>query len=337
MHCPKCDTELAPGNVYCPSCGYEVQIVPDYDPLDEVIWEGQEKRQKQKNSQKKDPQKKDSQKRELQNLKEDSDKKRKKKMTVGQRLFHLWRDPLLRKISLLSVLLLICVGAAFGAYFGIRRQSDYGYQLRKGMEYYESQQLEEAIRYLKRAQELQSNTEGADERPLLYLARTYEQLGEYEMASDLLTSLLEFSLEEKEKLAVYEELFQTLQKAGKSGKINGLIEGCKEESIQRRLFSYRIEKPTVSIRGGVYHYYINPQLQAAYGTIYYTLDGSMPTEESTKYDGKISLQEGDNLLTAVAINEEGIVSEQLFEVYTLDFDVPEDTTNKNDSIDYSTM
>lgn len=32
MQCPKCGTDIPEGKLYCPSCGYAVQIVPDYDP-----------------------------------------------------------------------------------------------------------------------------------------------------------------------------------------------------------------------------------------------------------------------------------------------------------------
>ncbi|MBQ9359499.1 MAG: chitobiase/beta-hexosaminidase C-terminal domain-containing protein [Lachnospiraceae bacterium] len=31
MQCPKCDSEIPEGKLYCPNCGYAVQIVPDYD------------------------------------------------------------------------------------------------------------------------------------------------------------------------------------------------------------------------------------------------------------------------------------------------------------------
>ena len=31
MECPKCKTDIPEGKLYCPNCGYAVQIVPDYD------------------------------------------------------------------------------------------------------------------------------------------------------------------------------------------------------------------------------------------------------------------------------------------------------------------
>ena len=32
MHCPKCDKELKDGYLYCENCGYEIQMVPDFEP-----------------------------------------------------------------------------------------------------------------------------------------------------------------------------------------------------------------------------------------------------------------------------------------------------------------
>lgn len=318
MHCPKCNTQLAPGNVYCPKCGQEVQIVPDYDPLDEVLLDGTDNNEKQKNAKE---------------LAETSEKKRKKK-SFGGYLLRWWRDPVLRKITLVCFGLLLCAIVALIAYLFVRRQNDYTYQLREGMEYYENKQWEDAIISLRRAYELQKDEYRDDERPVLFLARIYKELGELDMATELMERLLDFPMGEKQKLELYEELFLIMQENGEADRINELIGNCKEELIMKRLQPYRIEQPTVNLSGGVYHYYIYPKLEAAYGSVYYTLDGSTPTKDSAKYNGRLELMEGENLLTAVAINEKGIVSEPLFVVYKLDFDVPEDTSNKNDSVSY---
>lgn len=37
MRCTHCGTEIPEGRIYCPKCGAEVQIVPDYNPLDDVL------------------------------------------------------------------------------------------------------------------------------------------------------------------------------------------------------------------------------------------------------------------------------------------------------------
>ncbi len=37
MRCPNCGAELEAGSIYCPVCMQELQIVPDYDPLEELV------------------------------------------------------------------------------------------------------------------------------------------------------------------------------------------------------------------------------------------------------------------------------------------------------------
>ena len=70
---------------------------------------------------------------------------------------------------------------------------------------------------------------------------------------------------------------------------------------------------------GTYHYYVTLELKAEYGTIYYTLDGTEPTQDSIRYEKPIELTEGENLLSAVAINKKGMVSEPLVQIYRLEF------------------
>ena len=62
------------------------------------------------------------------------------------------------------------------------------------------------------------------------------------------------------------------------------------------------------------------ELEAEFGHIYYTLDGTEPTTQSSLYREPISLDKGETLLTAVAVNEKGMVSDKLVYVYKINFD-----------------
>ena len=37
MRCRSCGSDIPEGMLICPDCGTEVQIVPDYNPLDDVL------------------------------------------------------------------------------------------------------------------------------------------------------------------------------------------------------------------------------------------------------------------------------------------------------------
>ena len=37
MKCRYCKAEIPEGELYCKKCGREVQIVPDYNPLEEML------------------------------------------------------------------------------------------------------------------------------------------------------------------------------------------------------------------------------------------------------------------------------------------------------------
>ena len=37
MRCTHCGADIPEDQMFCPECGAEVQIVPDYNPLDDVL------------------------------------------------------------------------------------------------------------------------------------------------------------------------------------------------------------------------------------------------------------------------------------------------------------
>ena len=37
MKCPMCGSDIPESMLLCPDCGYEIQMVPDYNPMDDVL------------------------------------------------------------------------------------------------------------------------------------------------------------------------------------------------------------------------------------------------------------------------------------------------------------
>lgn len=310
MKCPNCGKELKTGQLYCENCGYEIQIVPDYDPLDELLIGQDEPAEKLVSEQ--EPALKEE-KRNRPRDKEENPRGTEKKH-MGLR----------KKWLLCSGGLLLCA-AVFGfSYFFTTRDNNYSYQLRRGRALTEDGKYEEAIPYLEHAQALQEGMEGAGTEPLEYLAYAYAYTGENELAAAAMESAIE--MEEAARgdnynlSELYRKYMEVLNLTGQTEQISRVIEECSYPDIREALLPYQIEKPACSVQEGTYSYYLRLELSAEYGTIYYTLDGSMPTAESTPYEKPIELrEEGETLLSAVAVNEMGMVSDPLVLVYKLEF------------------
>lgn len=307
MRCPNCGEELKAGSIYCEKCGQELQIVPDYDPLDELLIGRDSLLLEEETKKEKQPVKETKQ--------ENAAKEKEKKK--------FWKQPVFWKIILLFCVVLAGFFVFLFSYFSVRRDKDYSYQMKKGLSLMKREQYEEAIPYLRRAQELQSHTEGADTRPLRYLAQAYAQVEAKDLAVSCMKEalLMEESAREDhyELEEIYREFMEILNMTRRTDQVNEVIESCKYREIQERLRPYRIAKPSCSLPEGSYSYYVSLELEADYGSIYYTLDGTEPTKDSPRYVEPIRLLEGETFLSAVAINKKGMVSEKLVLVYKLRF------------------
>lgn len=303
MRCPHCGEKLEAGNIYCKNCGHELQIVPDYDPLDELVIEPSpppksEKKEKQNNVAENDK----------------TDRAEKKR----------WSVRTIPRIIWLSLFLFVALLAFLISYISISRENSYSYQLKKGMVLVEKEDYQDAVPYLKQAESLQKKKEGTDTLPLRYLAQAYAGMDARDLASECMREAVEkeetaredhYDLEE-----IYFEWMNILNETRQTELIPEIIEECRYEKIQNALYPYRIEKPSCNTREGTYSRFLSMELEAEYGVIYYTLDGTEPTADSTRYEGPINLQEeGEVLLSAVAINKKGMISEKLVLVYKLEF------------------
>ncbi len=303
MRCPYCSAELEVGSIYCKVCGKELQIVPDYDPLDELVIESTTSPVK---------------KNEKVNIQPSEKTVPEKTATKRRGLSSVPKFVWLLGLIFLGFLTFLL------SYFSMSREHNYAYQLRKGQELMEDEAYEEAISYLKQAYSLQGRMEGSDVTPLRLLAEAYSKTGDAEMASACMEDAIKieeaargdhYALE-----ALYLQYMELLNETRQTQKVAEVIEACAYEEIQKALRPYQIEKPFCDLPEGEYGYYITLELSAPYGSIYYTLDGTEPTEESERYETPIRLEEGETLLSAVAVNKKGMVSDKLVLVYKLNFD-----------------
>ena len=299
MLCKKCGTKLKDGHVYCEKCGEPVQIVPDFNPLDEAVLEHVAGMM--------NPEEKSA-----------SDWKAIQEKPVQEKTVHTHSKPQSkaltprRKLWILGIAVtLLITGGAVG--FLTYRNHSYTYQFQKAQEYRDKQKISRAIEYLERAMELKPEDPAAYET----LVEIYTEQHEDEQAVVVLEHMIDEGLATVEE---YEELIGFYKKDERMSDIPDLILDCTDQNIRKELSVYMVSAPDVDLAPGIYYKNVEIELLADKGEIYYTFDGSQPTHKSHLYVRPIMLREGKNTIRAVAVSEDGYYSQDITLEYEIKLD-----------------
>lgn len=307
MKCKNCGNDVDIGEVFCQKCGTAIQIVPDYNPLDFEIEVPLEEKNKQSLEKE----------RRLQRRREQLRRKRRRQIILF--------------LIMLVVFLAIIVGGVI-AYMKYDEVHSYEYQYAQGLSYYSEEQYGSAIQCFTEA--LKYNTEDIDAR--LIAADCYEVLGEYDRMVEMLLEVVNLS----GQASYYEQLMEACELAGNTSLMNRILKETQGTAVGEALSDYRTGELIASIPGGEYHDHLSVALTNSQpdSVIYYTLDGSEPTMNSTVYQSPIAVEKvGSTTLRAVAVNEAGLAGEELLEIYTISLLIPDAPVIKpeNGTYEYS--
>lgn len=292
MKCQGCGKEIPEGSLYCEHCGEDIHIVPDFEPeielnieqtISELVGELYEEEPTD----------------EIETL----TKKTKRKHTV------------LIVLGVLGVLVLVTLGVV--AYMAYCYHS-VEYQVEQATRYANKESYEKAIACYNRALEL-----NADDIELLFsLAEVYfleNNKTEYERILREIVGRKDVSSEQLERaygkiIAIYraKEDYQT---------INDLLLDSGNSLIQSSYWNYISKSPEFSIPEG-YYTSIQPLKLSASGNgkIYYTMDGTEPTVESSQYTAPLILENGKYTISARFVNENGVLSDVVTKTYHIEND-----------------
>ncbi len=351
MTCSRCGARLIDGHVYCDKCGAEVQVVPDFNELEEDI---------------------------LPTLVSEEPKQTQSKQDDRKRSRYL-------KVFVLILLFVLAIGGVIHLrsydYAFIRgRKADSRTDYSKAASYYlealKRKQTVEAYINLGNDYFLMQMFSDAEDayRDALFLAKErnqdllasydalltlFEETGDVDAASALYDEITQKRIREKlaakfvqppsfsEAGGVYNTDIRLSLSAPEGYEIyftkngqepephNGklykkpirlpvgetVIKACSVDNAGKKSMTaenvYTIDLPAPAMpranpAGGTFHEPVRIFLQNEdEGVIYYTWDGSTPTEKSTEYKGSIEMPEGNNVLSAVVIEEHGIKSDVL--------------------------
>ena len=290
MKCEKCGNELKAGYVYCSKCGKAVQLVPDYNLLDEDLLG-------------------DIIKNEAKDISEDTvldteliEKLRRKKMLIG---------------GAVAAALLVAVLTSFFLYQETekRRAGSYDYQFGKAQEYLEEGDYNRAAACYRQALILRAQDPAAAKG----LAGIYMEQEEDEEAKQTLEELVKAGQEDTESLQMLIELYD---RNGEYDKISELCDAVNGREMPLLFGDYLVDLPEFGTAPGTYGQELAVSIMAGEDCdILYTTDGENPALHGKLYENEIRLEdEGTTVFFAVARNRMGICSEIARASYTIRFE-----------------
>jgi len=313
MNCPKCGSEIQEGHLYCEKCGEEIIIVSEVDGvLDENIRQN------------------------LASVVNDELNNKKGLLTIT-REFGLTKDlaelkktrpadissnnevksintKLIIALAILAIVVLVLtifISNSISSYVSYEKQYE------QALEYFDEGKYEESVKKIKRV-----ISKSPDEfSPKLLLCDNYYEMGKYDEALAVLEKLM---IEYPSDMNVYERLVKNYEAKGDSDAISKLISDSSDDSVKFVYGDYTQPSVNFSPNGGTYDetqfVVLSSDME---GEIYYTIDGSEPSENSLRYYEPIEISSGEVTIKAISINAKGVRSGISEMKYVIDFVIPE--------------
>ncbi len=313
MKCPECGNEIQEGHLICEVCGYEVQMVPVFEPDIEpqidnhLVGDALDS----------EP--------DLEELGETDE-------IIGLTTEIIWTKELRKRVIIAAAICVALIVIIYAAVWGILRIGDVDHQLTSAKNLAAQGKYESAISSLENI--YVSHPEMSE---ILFLeADYYQELGKTDQAIDTLKRLISSDMYNADEIySAYDRLINIYASMDDYESVAALLEECKYDEITQAYQNYVAFAPVFSYAEGTYDSTIRLKISAnTSGNVYYTLDGSIPNESSTKYDSPIVLDHGDYVVSAIFINQYGIRSEMVTGVYSITNDIPAEPVVNIDSGEY---
>lgn len=285
MKCQKCGIEIPEDKIYCENCGNAVQMVPDYNPMEDIPIG-----------------------------KEDSEIEGKEKLEEQEEIiektsffayFHKWR-------YVVGVLFFVILGVYAFQISYHRTLAAMGF-VEKTDKVDESEKIDEVeeISFLEKPKF--SLPDGVySYAPRLTITHPEEKKGSIYYTTngttpDVNSRIYDNPIEIGEGKTVIRAIF--IRSDGKQS------EEC--DATYEIVFNIP-EEPSISLPSGTYQSSFQVSLTAQKDCkIYYTMDGEEPGYQSMLYEGEITIPAGHTVLQAIAIDEEGGMSGIVEAIYNV--------------------
>lgn len=320
MVCTKCGAELKDTDLFCLKCGEEVQIVPDYNPVEEIVIQNLAMAQQNEIISQNTKDANVAQTIDLSTIKTTKKTSNVHKKKGKRKKFFTF--PKILAITFLVIILVITLWN--------KHKNSYAYQYHKAEECIAQEEYQDSLVYLNKARVVnEQSTE-----PLSLMAKAYIGLNEIDKAIDCLNEALKI---DKDNAIVAKQLMEVYSDYNYTDELNSFVENLKETKLAQNLGAFYLNRPSFSIESGTFDKFISVELTGKDNwDIYYTVDGTKPTIQAIKYSGQIRLRGGTTKVRAIAVNQSGEYSVENIAEYSVNSTVPDNPVIKPVSGSYST-
>ncbi len=314
MICPKCKALIEEDKLYCDHCGYEVNIVPVFEP--EVYENVQKTLQDIGEDIEETPELPPNFRMDDVEIEDDDRGDRPSLLDLFFRKGRSRNGTFVRKLIAVLIFLLMIGGVAFLVryLFKPEKKQSFDSHYQMAMSYAEQGRYEQAIVELEQA--IAADSSRTDAR--IKCADYYMMLGKEDSAVNLYLELVD---DPEKGEAISLRIAEYYLKQKDYAKLNRFLLGSQYEGLRMDYNEYIALAPQFNLPEGTYEKYLEISLTAnSNGRIFYTLDGSVPSYDSYEYTDaeKIQLRIGIHTVTAIFVNEYGQVSEPAVARYVVD-------------------
>jgi len=352
MKCTNCGADILEGQLYCENCGTEVQMVPDYNPLDEilaeqvkgVLYESARKQNRETgrmstgmlNTERSTGRMNAGRNTGAMNTSRNTGmmgaNRRPVSRNTGRSVRETEAERLTReraqkkrqteqrkakarkkrRILITSIIIILVIIITAGIF---TYRNSYSGLVKRGYSELQATEYLQAESLFKRAiKKSQAKAEAYTGLSKVYMAQDQPDTAE-QMFITAITS-------QPDNVEIYKAVLEFYLETDQETKISPLLADCDEDLLSQ-LKAYVSEQPQFSLSDEeVYEEVQQLSLTGTGEKIYYTIDGSEPTAEAgSEYTDPIQLEEGITEIKAVSVNRNGIPSLQTSRTYTIELPI----------------
>lgn len=326
MKCRYCGYEIPDGILYCEKCGEEVRIVPDYNPLDDMLTAhvkdsinntgrtvnrntGRTAASRgttgRTNNGRSATKRTAMYRSNTARMRDEREMKRRQ----AERRRALKKKKRKKLLLIMFILLVIVIGISAALYM-----NSYTGIVRRGNKALSTKEYNTAEEYFRKA------IAKDDKKPDAYtgLSKVYIGQSDLDSAENVFLDVIE---KQPENADIYEAAFTFYLDTKQPMGIPELLSSA-DDSILEKLSEYVVTEPGFSLDAEeVYDDVQQLTLASEEGSVCYTTDGSDPDTNSTKFKDPIQLEEGNNVIKAISVNKKGIPSQIVEKEYVVELPI----------------